>query len=131
MMAASEFSNSGPGYRQKPDHKVELKPGPARVRIVFNGETIADTSRAITVAETNYQPVHYIPITDVRMDLLKPSQHETYCPFKGTARYWSIETGSERAENAVWGYPAPYDEVSILRDYLAFYPDRGAQILVD
>jgi len=55
------------------------------------------------------------------MDLLRPTEHHTYCPYKGTASYWSIAAGGRESENAVWGYPEPFDEVAAIRDYVAVY----------
>lgn len=114
--------NSGPGFRNKPDHRVDLEPGPERVRVLLDGETIADTHGALTVNETGYEPVHYIPAADVREDVLVPSTHTSYCPFKGEAHYWSIALGDKTAENAVWAYNEPYDEVMPLKGRFAFYP---------
>ena len=128
---ATEPANPAPGFQKRPGHRVDLEAGPARIRVVFAGETVADTDAAITVKESNYASVHYIPLADVKTDVLKPSGHTTYCPFKGTARYWPLEANGERAENAVWAYDMPYDEVAQLQGHVAFYPDRGAQILVD
>jgi len=73
--------------------------------------------------------VHYLPEKDVRLDLLRPTDHHTRCPYKGEASYWTIEVpagdGSvQRSENAVWAYPAPYDEVPGLAGYYAFYTTR-------
>lgn len=124
-------SNPGPGYQQHPAHRVDLEPGPARVRVIFNGEIIADTRSALTVRETNYSPVHYIPSQDVRKEALRPSRHQSYCPFKGQASYWSIEAGGKEAADAVWAYQNPYDEVASLKDYMAFYPNRVDEILID
>jgi uncharacterized protein (DUF427 family) len=58
------------------------------------------------------------------MDLLRPTEHHTFCPYKGTASYWTIRAGDKSSENAVWGYPEPYDEVDAIKDYVAFYWDR-------
>jgi uncharacterized protein (DUF427 family) len=58
------------------------------------------------------------------MSLLERSTHSTYCPYKGDASYHHIAVGSARSENAVWVYEAPYDSVAVIKDYIAFYPDR-------
>ena len=120
----SDATNSGPDYKQHPAHHVTLEPGPSRVRVLFSGETIADSHSALTLREANYAPVHYIPIADIRADTIEPTPHSTYCPFKGTASYWSIAAGGKRAENAVWAYRQPYDEVADIKDYAAFYPNK-------
>jgi uncharacterized protein (DUF427 family) len=101
-----------------------LEPSPRRVRVAFNGETIADSTNAHLLFETRHLPVYYFPRADVRLDLLSPTEHHTYCPYKGTASYWTIRVGDRNAENAVWGYPDPYDEVPALGDFVAFYWDR-------
>src|SRR5205814_2126605 len=69
-------------------------------------------------------PVYYFPRADVRMDLFEPTDHQTFCPYKGKASYWTVKIGNRVAENAVWGYPDPYDEVTQLKDFVAFYWDR-------
>jgi len=58
---------------------------------------------------------------DVKMERLSRTTHQTYCPFKGHAAYYSLKDGPE---NAVWTYEKPYDEMSVLRELLAFYPDK-------
>ena len=43
--------------------------------------------------EQNHLPVYYFPESEVRMDLLEPTDHSTRCPFKGEASYWSVRVG--------------------------------------
>jgi uncharacterized protein (DUF427 family) len=121
--------NPAPGFAARPDHRVDLLPERRRVKVVFGGMTIADSNAALRVEETGHEPVHYLPEKDVRLDLMRPTEHHTRCPFKGEASYWTIEVpaaeGSvRRSENAVWAYPSPYDEVSKLAGYYAFYTSR-------
>jgi uncharacterized protein (DUF427 family) len=112
------------GFKTNPDYKILFERSPRRVRVVFAGETIADSSDAHLVFETRHLPVYYFPRADVRMDLLAPTDHHTFCPYKGTASYWTIGAGERSSENAVWGYPEPYDEVAAIKDFVAFYWDR-------
>jgi uncharacterized protein (DUF427 family) len=112
------------GFKTNPDYKVTLEQSPRRVRVRFNGDTIADSTNAHLLFETRHLPVYYFPRADVRTDLLIPTDHHTFCPYKGTAAYWTIHVGGRSAENAVWGYPDPYDEVPQLKDFVAFYWDR-------
>ena len=58
------------------------------------------------------------------MDLMTPTDHHTFCPYKGTASYWTIAVGDKIAENVVWGYREPFDEVPALKDFVAFYWNR-------
>jgi uncharacterized protein (DUF427 family) len=113
-----------PGFQSNPDYKILFEPSPRRVRVVFGGETIADSTAAHLLFETRHLPVYYFPRGDVRFDRLLATEHHTYCPYKGTASYWSIPAGDRVSENAVWGYPEPFAEVAAIKDYVAFYWDR-------
>jgi uncharacterized protein (DUF427 family) len=110
--------------KTNPEYKITFEPSPRRVRVSFNGATIADSTAAHLLFETRHLPVYYFPKGDVRMDLLAPTDHHTFCPYKGTASYWTVRVGDKAAENAVWGYPDPYDEVAQIAGYVAFYWDR-------
>ena len=103
------------------DHRIETKPAKERVRVTFKGEVIADTRDAIRMEEGNYPAVFYFPRKDVKMERLVRSSHRTHCPFKGDAAYFSLVNGPE---NAVWSYEQPYDEMSVIKERLAFYPDK-------
>jgi len=115
------MGNSGPGYAKHPDHRVVVRPFRGRVVVEAGGEPLADSRAAVVLEESTYPPVYYVPRSDVRMHRLVATSHKTHCPFKGDASYFSITGG---ADNAVWSYQAPYDEVAVIRDHLAFYPNR-------
>ena len=112
------------GFKTNPDYKIAFEQSPRRVRVQFNGEMIADSTNARLLFETRHLPVYYFPRADVRMDLLTPTDHHTFCPYKGTASYCTIRVGDRVSENAVWGYPDPYNEVAAIADFVAFYWDR-------
>src|SRR5260370_5461609 len=114
------MANPAPGYATKPEHRVDLLPEARRVRVTFAGTVIADSKQALRVEETGHGPVHYVPEKDVRLDLMRPTEHKTYCPFKGDCSYWTVEVDGGKAENAVWGYRAPYDEAKGLAGPYAF-----------
>ena len=111
-------------YRKYQDYHVDLADNPARVRVMFNGEVIADSVHTVVVRETKHAPVVYFPRRHVRFDFLEPTSHATFCPFKGAASYWTLRVGERVEENAVWGYEDPFQEVSGLKELVAFYPDR-------
>jgi uncharacterized protein (DUF427 family) len=119
-------ANSGPGYAKHPEHRIATHPADRRVRVIFRGEVIADTRNAIVMEEGNYPIVYYVPRDDVKMDRLVRSSHGTYCPFKGHASYYSFVDGPQ---NAVWSYEQPYDEVAVIKERLAFYPDKVDSIV--
>ncbi len=111
-------------YHRFPDYRVDLEANPGRVLVRLAGEVLADSRRTLIVRETKHEPVVYFPKEDVCFELLERTEHESFCPFKGEACYWTIRVAGRIEENAVWGYEAPFDEVSGLAGYVAFYPDR-------
>ena len=115
---------SSPAYEKYPDHNVDVESNSRNVQAQFAGETIASSSRSLRVLEGKYDPVVYVPREDVRVDLLEKTEHTTYCPFKGHASYYTIRVGDRVAENAIWSYEDPYDQVAALKDCVAFYTDR-------
>jgi uncharacterized protein (DUF427 family) len=131
MSTTTTKSNSGPGYKIHPKHRLRNEATAQRVRAVFNGETIADTTRALVLWEADYPACYYIPREDVRDDLITGSETDTYCPFKGTASYWTFEVDGKVAEDAAWSYETPFDEVMELKGRLAFYTDRVDELVVD
>lgn len=102
-----------------------------RVRVVFNGVTIAETTRAFRVLETSHPPVYYIPPQDVRTEYVRPSRRRTFCEFKGEAAYYDVEVGGRVARDAAWYYPRPQSRYEALRDHVAFYPGRVDACFVD
>jgi uncharacterized protein (DUF427 family) len=107
-----------------PDHPITIEPNPGRVVVKLGDKVVADSRNTLTLREASYPPVHYIPRADIDMALLEPSPHQTYCPYKGDAAYFSVRGGDARLANAVWSYENPYDAVTAIAGHLAFYPDR-------
>lgn len=107
-----------------PDHPITIEHNSNRIVILVAGHVIADTRDALTLRESTYPPVQYIPRRDVDLTLLERTNHATYCPYKGDCSYFSIPVGRERSINAVWTYEDPYAAVDSIEGHLAFYPDR-------
>ena len=107
-----------------PDHPITITPADSTVTVHFGERLIAKTDRALVLREASYPAVYYLPLEDVDHDVLQPSSHETYCPFKGDASYYSLADGDVVLPDAVWTYVAPYDAVSEIAHHVAFYPDR-------
>ncbi len=87
------------------------------VKAVWNGEVVADSDDTVVV-EGN----HYFPRPAVRSELLRESQTTSRCPWKGQARYYSLEVGGQVNSDAAWYYPDPKEAASQIRDRIAFYP---------
>jgi uncharacterized protein (DUF427 family) len=107
-----------------PNHRVDLEANPAPVEVVVAGETVAASRRTLLVHETKLPAVVYFPREDVRSELLERTDHQSFCPFKGEASYWTVRVGDHCLENCVWSYEDPFDEVAGLKDYMAFYAER-------
>jgi uncharacterized protein (DUF427 family) len=98
---------------------IIFEPTPRRIRVEFNKVMIADSTRAMIEIETPI-PVYYLPLDDIRQDLLRLSSHTRFDQRRGSARFWSIEVGDRRAEDAVWNYPQPLPGAPSLAPYAAF-----------
>ena len=90
-----------------------------RIRVEFNKVMVADTTRAMIDIETPI-PVYYLPLSDIRHDLLIPSNHTTFDKRRGHARFWSIRVGERQTEDAVWNFPEPLPGAPPLAPYAAF-----------
>jgi len=94
------------------------------IKVIFNGEVIAETNNAKRVLETSHPPTYYIPPEDVRFDLLEPSSRSTVCEFKGAATYYSININGAESPNAAWAYATPRPGFESIRDHVTFYASR-------
>lgn len=105
-------------------HRIEISPFGGRVRVIFEGETIANSSHALLLEEADYGDVFYIPRGDVRMGALVHSGRMTHCPYKGDASHYSLVAGGRRESDAAWSYEAPLPAVAAIAGHIAFYPDK-------
>ena len=117
----------GPGQESVWDNPrpPRLEPTQRHLVVAYGGEVIAHSQRAQRVVETSQPPAYYLNPADVRMDLLRPSSHRTFCEWKGLASYYDVIVGTEIATDAVWSYPSPHPDFAAIQDCLAFY----AQVL--
>ena len=60
----------------------------------------------------------------MRLEKLGPSGLRTVCPYKGEAAYYTAPLASGEVKEIAWYYPDPWPEVALIKDRLAFYPDR-------
>lgn len=98
-------------------HTITVEQGTEHVRVVRDGQVIAESSRPLLLHETGLPVRYYLAPQDVRTELLSPSDTTTHCPFKGNASYWSLPD----APDLVWAYPEPKDEVAEIKDHFCFY----------
>ena len=107
-----------------PDHPITVTPTEGRVVVKVAGTVVADTRAALTLQESTYPAVQYIPLADVDTSLLEPTETQSYCPYKGDASYYSILAGGAKAVDAIWEYKQPREAVAEIKEHVAFYPNR-------
>jgi uncharacterized protein (DUF427 family) len=113
-------------------HPITIRPTGARVQVSVGGQQVADTQNALSLAESTYPVVQYIPIEDVDPAVLRPSSTTTYCPFKGDAGYYSVQTPDGAThDDLIWTYEHPYDAVAEIAGHVAFYPNRAEVTVTD
>lgn len=117
-------------HPRDPYTRIDILPSSRRVRVEIDGVTVADTRNACFLFETGLPVRYYMPKTDVRMDLMRPTETATHCPYKGTARYWSAEVNGETHEDILWGYDAPLPESQKVLGQVCFYNEK-VDIYVD
>jgi uncharacterized protein (DUF427 family) len=123
----------GPGQESVWDYPrpPRLEPSPRRIRILFNGVTLADSTQTYRVLETSHPPVYYLPPEDVQQQYLMAVERSTFCEWKGAARYFDITVGDRTAASAAWCYPTPTERFQAIAGYLAVYPSRMDACYVD
>ncbi|MBM4263259.1 MAG: DUF427 domain-containing protein [Deltaproteobacteria bacterium] len=118
-------------HARDPYKRVDAIPSARHVRVVIDGQTVAETRRPCLVFETNHPVRYYIPQGDVRMDLLIRSATKSRCPYKGPASYWSVQLGNETFNDLVWGYLDTIPECPKIKGLVCFWHERGCDIYVD
>jgi uncharacterized protein (DUF427 family) len=107
-----------------PAHPITIEPSTEHVVVRSGDAVIADTRAALVLREATIPPVYYVPLSDVDQALLRPSNHETYCPFKGDASYYTVAAGDRELQDAIWYYADPYPAVAQIKDHVAFYTTK-------
>jgi uncharacterized protein (DUF427 family) len=107
-----------------PDHPITITANPKRIRVSAGGVVIADSTHALTLKESIYPAVQYIPREDANMALLQRTDCVTHCPYKGDANYFSVTADGKTLANAIWTYETPFPAMADIAGRLAFYPDK-------
>ena len=105
-------------------HRVEVLPEERHVRVEVGGELVAESRRARELRETGHRARWYLPLEDVRDDVLEPSEKTSRCPFKGKASYWSVRAGGELHRDVVWTYRDPIPKAREIAGLVCFYDEK-------
>ncbi len=111
-------------HPRDPYHRVDVLPTSRRVRVLVNGQTVADSRRPYVLFETGLPPRYYLPREDVDDDALVAIENRTRCPYKGIASYWSVQAGGELERALVWSYPEPLEAVRGIGGLVSFFNER-------
>jgi uncharacterized protein (DUF427 family) len=115
---------------QSTGHSVETSLMREHIKVYLQGEKIADTIHALLVEETGQQPVIYIPKSDLKDVVLIETNRTQECPYKGKARFFTVQHGSVKLDCAAWSYDQPNQEVAELKDHIAFADEKFELIRV-
>jgi uncharacterized protein (DUF427 family) len=117
------------------EHPITITPTGRHVTVRVNGEVVAETDAALTLQESTYPAVQYVPLADVVESALRRSDNTTYCPYKGEANYYHVTTGASEAtgnnaggdtvDDVIWTYEQPYPAVGEIAGHVAFYADKA------
>jgi uncharacterized protein (DUF427 family) len=118
-------------HPRDPYHRVDVLHSSRHVAVTMLGEVVAETRRPRLLFETNLPTRFYIPKSDVRMDLLRPSDTTSRCPYKGLASYWSLQVGDRLAHDIAWTYAAPVPECPKIEELICFFDERVESVVVD
>ena len=111
-------------HPRDPYTRVDILASSRHVRVDIDGVTVADSRQPRILFETGLPPRYYLPLTDVRRDLLRPSATQSHCPYKGTASYWSLDTGAGVHQDFVWIYRSPLAESQKIAGLACFYNEK-------
>jgi len=111
-------------HPRDPYTRVDILASSRHVRVAVDGVTVGDSVRPRILFETGLPPRYYLPLSDIRAELLIPSDTQTHCPYKGTAGYWSVDTGHGMHRDLVWIYRTPLPESQKIAGLACFYNEK-------
>ncbi|MER9327107.1 DUF427 domain-containing protein [Mesorhizobium sp. M0488] len=119
-----KIANPAPGFQRNPDKIITIEPYAGTVTVRAGDTVIASSGKAKVLTEAPYPAAFYIPFADIDFGKLRATEHQTHCPYKGDASYWSVLPAGEAGKDAMWAYRRPFDEMAEIRDHGAFYASK-------
>jgi uncharacterized protein (DUF427 family) len=123
----------GPGQESVWDYPrpPALEKSSRHVRIVFNGEVIAESRTAAMVKETSHPPVYFIPPEDVDERFVRPSRKTSFCEWKGRAIYYDLVVNDKTLKDVAFSYPSPTSRFELIRNWVSFYAAPMDEVTVN
>jgi uncharacterized protein (DUF427 family) len=111
-------------HARDPYTRIDILQSSRTIRVEVDGVVVASSDQPRFLFETGLLTRYYLPKTDVHFEYLTQTNTSTACPYKGTARYWSINAAGETHRDVVWGYDTPLRESIEIAGYVAFYNEK-------
>lgn len=112
------------GHPRDPYHRIDTYRTSRPVRVSVDGEVVAESTQSVALFEAGLPTRSYLPVEDVRTDLLEPSEKQTRCAYKGIASYWHVRVGDTLHEDLAWAYAEPDADVRAIRGLICFFNER-------
>ncbi|WP_336787227.1 DUF427 domain-containing protein [Paenibacillus sp. MMO-177] len=118
------------GFPRDPYVRVDALNSSRSVKVVVEGNIIAQSERPVVVYETGMTPRYYLPLEDVRVELLEIGQ-TSYSPYIGQSRQWAIHVSGKEKRKIAWSYEDPSPELGKLKGRIGFYQEAADEFYVD
>ena len=92
------------------------------MKAIFNHVIIAESDDTIVI-EGN----HYFPPSSLKNEYYVESSHQSTCPWKGLASYYTVKVNDQAEENAAWVYKEPLEAAKEIKNYVAFW--KGVSVV--
>jgi len=114
------------GHPGDPYKRIDTRRSSRNIRVEVNGVEVANAPWSVHLFETMLPVRYYLPRTAVKAEVLRRSDHTTYCPYKGTSKYYHVITkpGDEPVKDIVWYYEEPLLAVEAIRELVCFYNEK-------
>ncbi|CAI6086639.1 hypothetical protein V2G26_009763 [Clonostachys chloroleuca] len=92
------------------------------IKVIWEGQEIANTENAYWVLETHHPPTYYLPPSSIKIPLT-PTDRQTWCEWKGAATYYTVQSplNGSVVSNRIWSYERPTDGFAAIKGYLSLY----------
>lgn len=108
-----------------------LEPFGGTITVELGGAVVASTTAGWRVLETSHPPTYYLPRAAFRPGVLRDAAGDSWCEWKGRARYFDLVSGDTVAAKAAWSYPDPTAGFEPIRDAVAVMAGAVDRCTVD
>ncbi|RFU77685.1 hypothetical protein TARUN_4544 [Trichoderma arundinaceum] len=117
-------------HPKDPFKRIDILPSTRQVEVRIAGKTVAKSSFAQHLHETNLPVRYYLPLGSIDPAILRRSTTVTSCPYKGDANYYDVVLDGKEYKDVVWYYNFPIQESLAIAGLVSFYNEK-VEILLD